>query len=205
MTLYAGPDKATQNTLQFAVKNIGTQTVSADSYNFTTQLVNENNTVAEGVSYKTYIINGEDTTLYEDNVIPGPEIAAGAETTIKGYLLISSNDEKSKLSFNVKVNNVENTHFTQVKTGDNITIKPNKGDASLSAINFGLVNKATTLDYVIKNNSNNGALTVSKITVPSGSAFSVNAALPLVIPSSKSVRSKSLSMPNRAYITIISR
>lgn len=186
MTLYAGPDKATQNTLQFAVKNIGTQTVSADSYNFTTQLVNENNTVAEGVSYKTYIINGEDTTLYEDNVIPGPEIAAGAETTIKGYLLISSNDEKSKLSFNVKVNNVENTHFTQVKTGDNITIKPNKGDASLSAINFGLVNKATTLDYVIKNNSNNGALTVSKITVPSGSAFSVNAALPLVIPSSKS-------------------
>ena len=70
MTLYAGPDKATQNTLQFAVKNIGTQTVSADSYNFTTQLVNENNTVAEGVSYKTYIINGEDTTLYEDNVIP---------------------------------------------------------------------------------------------------------------------------------------
>lgn len=186
MTLYAGLDKATQNTLQFAVKNIGTQTVSADSYNFTTQLVNENNTVAEGVSYKTYIINGEDTTLYEDNVIPGPEIAAGAETTIKGYLLISSNDEKSKLSFNVKVNNVENTHFTQVKTGDNITIKPNKGDASLSAINFGLVNKATTLDYVIKNNSNNGALTVSKITVPSGSAFSVNAALPLVIPSSKS-------------------
>lgn len=185
-TLYAGPDKATQNTLQFAVKNIGTQTVSADSYNFTTQLVNENNTVAEGVSYKTYIINGEDTTLYEDNVIPGPEIAAGAETTIKGYLLISSNDEKSKLSLNVKVNNVENTHFTQVKTGDNITIKPNKGDASLSAINFGLVNKATTLDYVIKNNSNNGALTVSKITVPSGSAFSVNAALPLVIPSSKS-------------------
>ena len=186
MTLYAGPDKATQNTLQFAVKNIGTQTVSADSYNFTTQLVNENNTVAEGVSYKTYIINGEDTTLYEDNVIPGPEIAAGAGTTIKGYLFISSNDEKSKLSLNVKVNNVENTHFTQVKTGDNITIKPNKGDASLSAINFGLVNKATTLDYVIKNNSNNGALTVSKITVPSGSAFSVNAALPLVIPSSKS-------------------
>ena len=55
-----------------------------------------------------------------------------------------------------------------------------------AAINFGLVNKATTLDYVIKNNSNNGALTVSKITVPSGSAFSVNAALPLVIPSSKS-------------------
>lgn len=42
------------------------------------------------------------------------------------------------------------------------------------------------MDYVIKNNSNNGALTVSKITVPSGSAFSVNAALPLVIPSSKS-------------------
>ena len=122
---------------------------------------------------------------YEDNVIPGPEIAAGAGTTIKGYLFISSNDEKSKLSLNVKVNNVENTHFTQVKTGDNITIKPNKGDASLSAINFGLVNKATTLDYVIKNNSNNGALTVSKITVPSGSAFSVNAALPLVIPSSK--------------------
>lgn len=186
MTLYAGPDKATQNTLQFAVKNIGTQTVSANSYNFTTQLVNENNTVAEGVSYKTYIINGEDTTLYEDNVIPGPEIAAGAGTTIKGYLFISSNNEKSKLSLNVKVNNVENTHFTQVKTGDNITIKPNKRDASLSAINFGLVNKATTLDYVIKNNSNNGALTVSKITVPSGSAFSVNAALPLVIPSSKS-------------------
>lgn len=29
-------------------------------------------------------------------------------------------------------------------------------------------------------------MTVSKITVPSGSAFSVNAALPLVIPSSKS-------------------
>ena len=104
--------------------------------------MNENNTVAEGVSYKTYIINGEDTTLYEDNVIPGPEIAAGAGTTIKGYLFISSNNEKSKLSLNVKVNNVENTHFTQAKTGDNITIKPNKGDASLSAINFGLVKQS---------------------------------------------------------------
>ena len=106
------PTKPLKTHCNFAVKNIGTQTVSADSYNFTTQLVNENNTVAEGVSYKTYIINGEDTTLYEDNVIPGPEIAAGAETTIKGYLFISSNDEKSKLSLKCKSKTTSKIHIS---------------------------------------------------------------------------------------------
>lgn len=66
-----GPDKATQNTLQFAVKNIGTQTVSADSYNFTTQLVNENNTVAEGVSYKTYTLTEKTQPYTKTMLSPG--------------------------------------------------------------------------------------------------------------------------------------
>lgn len=184
-TLYAGPEKATSNTLQFTFKNIGTQAIAAGEYSFTPQIVDQNGAAVEGITYQTYIIDG-DTTIYENNIIPGPEIAINTEKTISGYLAISCDDELSKLAVQIKVNNVGNSHFTMVETGNSITIKPNKGNASLSKLEFGMVNKATTLDYIIKNSSNNGALTVSAITAPEGSAFSVNAELPLVIPSSKS-------------------
>ena len=50
MSLYAGEEKATDNTIQFTFKNIGTQAIEAGSYNFTTQLVDENNAPVEGVS-----------------------------------------------------------------------------------------------------------------------------------------------------------
>lgn len=186
MTLYAGETKATDNTIQFTFKNIGTQAIEAGTYNFTTQMSNEDGTPVEGVSYKTYISNGDDVTLYEDNVIPGPALATGEEKTISGYLLIESEDELNKLKFGVKANNVENTHFSSIETGNNLTIKPNKGEASLSDVEFGMVNKATTIDYVIKNSSNNGDLTITGIIPTEGSGFSVNAELPMVIPSSKS-------------------
>ncbi len=185
-TLYAGLEKATKNELQFSFKNIGTQPIEAGTYNFTTQLVDENGVAVEGVTYKTCIIAGNNTTTYEDNVIPGPELIVNEEKTIKGYLLIDCEDEFSKLAFNVNVNNVENTHFAVLQTGNNITIKPNKGDATLSDLEIGLTNKAITVDYSIRNSSSNGALTVSAITVPENSAFSVNAELPLVIPDNSS-------------------
>ncbi len=185
-TLYAGLEKATKNELQFSFKNIGTQPIEAGTYNFTTQLVDENGVAVEGVTYKTCIIAGNNTTTYEDNVIPGPELIVNEEKTIKGYLLIDCEDEFSKLAFNVNVNDVENTHFTALQTGKSITIKPNKGDASLSDLEIGLTNKAITVDYSIRNSSSNGALTVSAITVPENSAFSVNAELPLVIPNNSS-------------------
>lgn len=186
MSLYAGEEKATDNTIQFTFKNIGTQAIEAGSYNFTTQLVDENNAPVESVSYKTYISNGDEVVLYEDNVIPGPSLAIGEEKTISGYLLIECEDELNKLKFNVNANNVENTHFSNIETGNNLTIKPNKGEASLSDVEFGMVNKATTIDYVIKNSSNNGDLTITAITPSEGSGFSVNAQFPIVIASSKS-------------------
>lgn len=186
MSLYAGEEKATDNTIQFTFKNIGTQAIEAGSYNFTTQLVDENNAPVEGVSYKTYIQNGDEYTLYEDNVIPGPAIATNEEKTISGYMLIECDDELSKLMFNVIVNGVENTHFVVMQTGNNLTIRPNKGSASLPELNFGMTNKAMTLDYVIKNSSNNGALTISSFTAPENSAFTIQAELPIVIPSSGS-------------------
>ncbi|HIZ26623.1 MAG TPA: choice-of-anchor D domain-containing protein [Candidatus Barnesiella merdipullorum] len=186
MTLYAGESKAIDNSIQFTFKNIGTQAIEADSYNFTTQLSNEDGTPVEGVTYKTYISNGDEVVLCEDNVIPGPSLAIGEEKTISGYLLIESEDELNKLKFNVKANNVENTHFSGIETGNNLTIKPNKGAASLSDVEFGMVNKVTTIDYVIKNSSNNGDLTITGITPSEGSGFSVNAELPILIPSSKS-------------------
>lgn len=186
MSLYAGEEKATDNTIQFTFKNIGTQAIEAGTYNFTTQMSNEDGTPVEGVSYKTYISNGDDVTLYEDNVIPGPALATGEEKTISGYLLIESEEELNKLKFGVKANNVENTHFSSIETGNNLTIKPNKGEASLSDVEFGMVNKATTIDYVIKNSSNNGDLTISSFTAPESSAFTVQAELPIVIPSSGS-------------------
>ena len=185
-TLYAGLEKATKNVLEFSFKNIGTQPIEADTYNFTTQLVDENGVAVEGVTYKTCIIAEDDTTTYETNVIPGPELAVNEGKTITGYLLIDCEDEFSKLAFNVNVNNVENTHFAVLQTGNNITIKPNKGDATLSDLEIGLTNKAITVDYSIRNSSSNGALTVSAITVPENSAFSVNAELPLVIPNNSS-------------------
>lgn len=186
MSLYAGEEKATDNTIQFTFKNIGTQAIEAGSYNFTTQLVDENNAPVEGVSYKTYIQNGDEYTLYEDNVIPGPAIATNEEKTISGYMLIECDDEISKLMFNVIANGVENTHFVVMQTGNNLTIRPNKGSASLPELVFGMTNKAMTLDYVIKNSSNNGALTISSFTAPENSAFTVQAELPIVIPSSGS-------------------
>lgn len=186
MSLYAGEEKATDNTIQFTFKNIGTQAIEAGSYNFTTQLVDENNAPVEGVSYKTYIQNGDEYTLYEDNVIPGPAIATNEEKTISGYMLIECDDEISKLMFNVIANGVENTHFVVMQTGNNLTIRPNKGSASLPELAFGMTNKAMTLDYVIKNSSNNGALTISSFTAPENSAFTVQAELPIVIPSSGS-------------------
>lgn len=186
MSLYAGEEKATDNTIQFTFKNIGTQAIEAGTYNFTTQMSNEDGTPVEGVSYKTYISNGDDVTLYEDNVIPGPALATGEEKTISGYLLIESEEELNKLKFGVKANNVENTHFSSIETGNNLTIKPNKGSASLPELVFGMTNKAMTLDYVIKNSSNNGALTISSFTAPENSAFTVQAELPIVIPSSGS-------------------
>lgn len=185
-TLYAGDEKAEDNTLQFSIKNIGTQDIEAGSYHFTTQLVDENGAALEGVSYKTYITNGEDTTLYADNIIPGPALAVNEEKTISGYLHIDCEDPLNKLAFYVKATEVENTQFSQILLGNNINLRPNKGDASLPELDFGMVNKTTTLDYVIKNSSNNGALTISGITVPEGSVFSVNAEFPLVIPSQKS-------------------
>ena len=185
-TLYAGLEKATKNELEFSFKNIGTQPIEADTYNFTTQLVDENGAPVEGITYKTCIVDGEEETIYEDNVIPGPELVVGDEKTLKGYLIIECEDEFNKLAFNVNVNNVENTHFAVLQTGNNITIKPNKGDATLSDLEIGLTNKAITVDYSIRNSSSNGALTVSAITVPENSAFSVNAELPLVIPNNSS-------------------
>lgn len=185
-SLYAGESRATDNTIQFTFKNIGTQAIEAGSYNFTTQLVDEQQVAVEGVTYKTYIQSGEETILYEDNVIPGPALGVNEEKTISGYLLIECANEINKLAFNVKVNQVENTHFTLIQTGNNLTIKPNKGSASLSALDFGLNNSPATADYTIRNSSNNGALTISAITAPEGSAFSVAAELPITIPDNQS-------------------
>ena len=180
--LYAGPDRAEDNALQFSFKNIGSAGIIEGSYNFTTQLVDANGAPVEGISYKTCIVDGEEETIYEDNVIPGPELVVGAEKTLTGYLIIECEDEFNKLSFRVHANGVDNTHFATIETGNSITIKPNKGNASLSKLEFGMVNKATTLDYIIKNSSTNGALTVSAINVPEGAPFSVNAELPITIP-----------------------
>lgn len=185
-TLYAGDEKAEENTLQFTIKNIGTQDIEAGSYHFTTQLVDENGAALENVSYKTYITNGEDTTLYADNIIPGPALAVNEEKTISGYLHIDCDDLLNKLAFYVKATEVENTQFSQMQLGNSISLQPNKGDASLSELDFGMVNKTTTIDYIIRNSSDNGSLTISGITVPEGSAFSIDAEFPLVIPSEKS-------------------
>lgn len=184
--LYAGDDRAEDNELQFTIKNIGIQPVEAGTYNFTTRLVDENGALPEGVSYKIYLDSDAGATLCEDNVIPGLALDVNEEKTISGYLHIDGEERLEKLAFLVTANKVENTHFAQMQTGNNITLLPNKGEASLSSVEFGLVNKSTTLDYTIENNSNNGALTVSGITVPEGSVFSVNAEFPLVIPNGES-------------------
>ena len=185
-SLYAGDDRAEDNGLQFTIKNIGIQPVEAGSYNFTTRLVDENGALPEGVSYKIYLDSDEGVTLCEDNVIPGPALDVNEEKTLSGYLHIDGEERLEKLAFLVTANDVENTHFTQMQTGNDLTLLPNKGEASLGNVEFGIVNKSTTLDYTIENNSENGALTVSGITVPEGSAFTVNAAFPLVIPNGES-------------------
>lgn len=180
--LYAGPDRAEDNALQFSFKNIGSAGIIEGSYNFTTQLVDANGAPVEGISYKTCIVDGEEETIYEDNVIPGPELVVGDEKTLEGYLIIECEDEFNKLSFRVHANGVDNTHFATIETGNSITLHPNKGRASLSKLEFGLANKATTVSYTIDNSSTNGALTVSAINVPEGAPFSVNAELPITIP-----------------------
>ena len=185
-SLYAGDDRAEDNELQFTIKNIGIQPVEAGSYNFTTRLVDENGALPEGVSYKIYLDSDEGATLCEDNVIPGPALDVNEEKTLSGYLHIDSEALLENLTFHVTANDVENTHFTQMQTGNNLTLLPNKGEASLGSVEFGIVNKSTTIDYTIENNSENGALTVSGITVPEGSAFTVNAEFPLVIPNGES-------------------
>ena len=185
-SLYAGDDRAEDNELQFTIKNIGIQPVEAGSYNFTTRLVDENGALPEGVSYKIYLDSDEGATLCEDNVIPGPALDVNEEKTLSGYLHIDSEALLENLTFHVTANDVENTHFAQMQTGNDLTLLPNKGEASLGNVEFGLVNKSTTLDYTIENNSENGALTVSGITAPEESAFTVNAAFPLVIPNGES-------------------
>lgn len=181
-SLYAGPDRAEDNALQFSFKNIGSAGIIGGSYNFTTQLVDANGAPVEGITYKTCIVDGKEETIYEDNVIPGPELVVGDEKTLEGYLIIECEDEFNKLSFLVHANGVNNTHFATVETGNNITLHPNKGRASLSKLEFGLANKATTVSYTIDNSSTNGALTISAINVPEGAPFSVNAELPITIP-----------------------
>lgn len=185
-SLYAGDDRAEDNELQFTIKNIGIQPVEAGSYNFTTRLVDENGALPEGVSYKIYLDSDEGATLCEDNVIPGPALDVNEEKTLSGYLHIDSEALLENLTFHVTANDVENTHFAQMQTGNNLTLLPNKGEASLGSVEFGIVNKSTTIDYTIENSSENGALTVSGITAPEGSAFTVNAAFPLVIPNGES-------------------
>ena len=185
-SLYAGDDRAEDNELQFTIKNIGIQPVEAGSYNFTTRLVDENGALPEGVSYKIYLDSDEGATLCEDNVIPGPALDVNEEKTLSGYLHIDSEALLENLTFHVTANDVENTHFAQMQTGNNLTLLPNKGEASLGSVEFGIVNKSTTIDYTIENSSENGALTVSGITAPEGSAFTVNAEFPLVIPNGES-------------------
>lgn len=185
-SLYAGDDRAEDNELQFTIKNIGIQPVEAGSYNFTTRLVDENGALPEGVSYKIYFDSDEGATLCEDNVIPGPALDVNEEKTLSGYLHIDSEALLENLTFHVTANDVENTHFAQMQTGNNLTLLPNKGEASLGSVEFGIVNKSTTIDYTIENSSENGALTVSGITAPEGSAFTVNAEFPLVIPNGES-------------------
>lgn len=185
-SLYAGDDRAEDNELQFTIKNIGIQPVEAGSYNFTTRLVDENGALPEGVSYKIYLDSDEGATLCENNVIPGPALDVNEEKTLSGYLHIDSEALLENLTFHVTANDVENTHFAQMQTGNNLTLLPNKGEASLGSVEFGIVNKSTTIDYTIENSSENGALTVSGITAPEGSAFTVNAAFPLVIPNGES-------------------
>lgn len=185
-SLYAGDDRAEDNGLQFTIKNIGIQPIEAGSYNFTTRLVDENGALPEGVSYKIYLDSDEGATLCEDNVIPGPALDVNEEKTLSGYLHIDSEALLENLTFHVTANDVENTHFAQMQTGNNLTLLPNKGEASLGSVEFGIVNKSTTIDYTIENSSENGALTVSGITAPEGSAFTVNAAFPLVIPNGES-------------------
>ena len=185
-SLYAGDDRAEDNELQFTIKNIGIQPVEADSYNFATRLVDENGALPEGVSYKIYLDSDEGATLCEDNVIPGPALDVNEEKTLSGYLHIDSEALLENLTFHVTANDVENTHFAQMQTGNNLTLLPNKGEASLGSVEFGIVNKSTTIDYTIENSSENGALTVSGITAPEGSAFTVNAEFPLVIPNGES-------------------
>lgn len=185
-SLYAGDDRAEDNELQFTIKNIGIQPVEAGSYNFTTRLVDENGALPEGVSYKIYLDSDEGATLCEDNVIPGPALDVNEEKTLSGYLHIDSEALLENLTFHVTANDVENTHFAQMQTGNNLTLLPNKGEASLGSVEFGIVNKSTTIDYTIENSRENGALTVSGITAPEGSAFTVNAEFPLVIPNGES-------------------
>lgn len=185
-SLYAGDDRAEDNELQFTIKNIGIQPVEAGSYNFTTRLVDENGALPEGVSYKIYLDSDEGATLCEDNVIPGLALDVNEEKTLSGYLHIDSEALLENLTFHVTANDVENTHFAQMQTGNNLTLLPNKGEASLGSVEFGIVNKSTTIDYTIENSSENGALTVSGITAPEGSAFTVNAEFPLVIPNGES-------------------
>ncbi|WP_273388676.1 choice-of-anchor D domain-containing protein [Barnesiella viscericola] len=185
-SLYAGDDRAEDNELQFTIKNIGIQPVEAGSYNFTTRLVDENGALPEGVSYKIYLDSDEGATLCEDNVIPGPALDVNEEKTLSGYLHIDSEALLENLTFHVTANDVENTHFAQMQTGNNLTLLPNKGETSLGSVEFGIVNKSTTIDYTIENSSENGALTVSGITAPEGSAFTVNAEFPLVIPNGES-------------------